>query len=288
MSAERILFTIFSLATAGGAIMVVFSQNVVRMAFWLVVSLGSASGLFFLLNADFVAATQLLIYVGGTLVLLIFGVMLTASGPLVKIKASAGDTLMSVVIGGCLFALLAGTVSGVNWNRAALTPVEVSQEKYNEAHHWIEEEMAEAEGDYRRDLEEMHHLLHDYSHSGTGKLRFDGDELNPAEAELLLTMWVSNGLKFAPFDEAGGTARPLGFGLLGMRPDADLNAPDGMRQVAEGFYVAKPKPKLSRGPKKSELSTGYLLPFEIVSVHLLVVLIGAAYLARAKRRVDQV
>ena len=33
-------------------------------------------------------------------------------------------------------------------------------------------------------------------------------------------------------------------------------------------------------------NTGYLLPFEIISVHLLVVLIGAAYLARAKRRVD--
>jgi hypothetical protein len=33
------------------------------------------------------------------------------------------------------------------------------------------------------------------------------------------------------------------------------------------------------------LGTGYLLPFEVVSVHLLVVLVGAAYLARAKRRV---
>ncbi len=31
-------------------------------------------------------------------------------------------------------------------------------------------------------------------------------------------------------------------------------------------------------------TTGYLLPFEIVSIHLLVVLVGAAYLARAKRR----
>ena len=39
------------------------------------------------------------------------------------------------------------------------------------------------------------------------------------------------------------------------------------------------------GGHHGELSTGYLLPFEIVSVHLLVVLIGAAYLARAKRRI---
>ncbi len=81
MSGAEILFLIFAAATCGGALAVVFSQNVARMAFWLIVSLGSTSGLFFLLRADFVGATQLLIYVGGTVVLLIFGVMLTASGP---------------------------------------------------------------------------------------------------------------------------------------------------------------------------------------------------------------
>ena len=64
----------------GGAIAVVATQNVVRMAFWLVVSLGSVAALFFLLHADFLGAAQLLIYVGGTVVLLVFGVMLTASG----------------------------------------------------------------------------------------------------------------------------------------------------------------------------------------------------------------
>ena len=57
----------------------------------------------------------------------------------------------------------------------------------------------------------------------------------------------------------GNSARSLGLAFLGVRPD----------QV---------------GVKPVE-GAGYLLPFEIVSVHLLVVLIGAAYLARAKRRV---
>ena len=75
------LFLLFATSTCLGAIAVVISQSVVRMAFWLVVSLGSVAGLFFLADADFVAATQLLIYVGGTLVLLIFGIMLTPSGP---------------------------------------------------------------------------------------------------------------------------------------------------------------------------------------------------------------
>ena len=45
MSGTEILFLIFAVATCGGALAVVFSQNVARMAFWLIVSLGSTSGL---------------------------------------------------------------------------------------------------------------------------------------------------------------------------------------------------------------------------------------------------
>ena len=62
MTAHQLLFTVFALGACGGAIAVVVSQNVARMAFWLIVSLGSTAGLFFLCNADFVGATQLLIY----------------------------------------------------------------------------------------------------------------------------------------------------------------------------------------------------------------------------------
>ncbi len=43
---------------------------------------------------------------------------------------------------------------------------------------------------------------------------------------------------------------------------------------------------ISGTPRCGSGMSGYLLPFEIVSVHLLVVLIGAAYLARTKRRTD--
>ena len=92
-------FWVFAVTTVAAALAVVISQNVVRMAFWLIVSLGSTAGLFFSLNADFVGAAQLLIYVGGTLVLLIFGVMLTASGPFVKMKTSPGEGVLAGVVG---------------------------------------------------------------------------------------------------------------------------------------------------------------------------------------------
>lgn len=195
MNGTALLFYFFGFLTVASAIAVVVSQTVVRMAFWLVISLGSTAALFFLADADFVGAAQLLIYVGGTLVLLVFGVMLTASGPYLKIETSPGETIIASLIGLLFLAIVYGSVQGVDWQS---TPGEqvarVSQ----------------------------------------------GENRSGAE---------------------GQTLRPLGLSLLGLRPDHDLG-PDNDGE---------------------ELSTGYLLPFEIVSVHLLVVLIGAAYLARAKR-----
>jgi NADH:ubiquinone oxidoreductase subunit 6 (subunit J) len=197
---EAFLFVLFGLGAAGSAVAVVLSQNVPRMAFYLVIALGSTAGLFFLLGADFVGATQLLIYVGGTVVLLIFGVMLTATGPFLNIKTSAGELLLSIFVGGAFFVMLFSTVKNVDWD-----------------------------GNQQR-------LVDAYGASSMDDIGYYG----PGQ---------------------GSTSRSLGAAFLGVRFDEDLGSDSG------------------------ELSTGYLLPFEIVSVHLLIVLVGAAYLARAKRRV---
>lgn len=200
---ETFLFGLFAIGAAGGALAVVLSQNVVRMAFYLVIALGSTAGLFFMLGADFVGATQLLIYVGGTVVLLIFGVMLTASGPYISMKTSSGDIIQGVLVGGAFLAMLILTVMQVDWDGNAA--------KVNAAY----------------------------------------GEPTPYET----------GYNVA---SEGNTSRSLGLAFLGVRSDRDL------------------------GRQGEELSTGYLLPFEIISVHLLVVLVGASYLARAKRRVTRV
>ena len=92
--------------TCGFALAVVISSNIVRMAFYLVMSLGGVAGLFFLAGADFVGALQLLVYVGGTLVLLAFGVMLTARGPLVRHEDHARPMDLAALVGGALLAVL--------------------------------------------------------------------------------------------------------------------------------------------------------------------------------------
>src|SRR5215813_543185 len=106
MNWHSVYFLLFALFACGFALAVVFSSNIVRMAFYLVLSLGATAGLFFLAGSDFIGAMQLLIYVGGTLVLLIFGVMLTAQSPFISMRTRGGDWILAVFVGGALLAML--------------------------------------------------------------------------------------------------------------------------------------------------------------------------------------
>src|SRR5687767_2996200 len=70
---------IFGVLAAFGAVAVVAARNVVRAALYLVLVLGSVGVIFLLLGAEFVGWTQILVYVGAIVVLLLFGLMLTAA-----------------------------------------------------------------------------------------------------------------------------------------------------------------------------------------------------------------
>jgi NADH-quinone oxidoreductase subunit J len=163
---DVVLFTVIATATGLSALTVVLSRNIVRSAVWLLFTLIGVSLLYFLLGAEFVGATQLIVYVGGTMVLVVFGVMLTAQQQFLRIRTRPQEW----VVGGILAAAL---------------------------------------------------------------------------CVLMVTVSIR-----------------LGEG----RPSPPGEPMPGTGQLGVGFL------------------TKYLLPFEIISVHLLVVLIGASYLARAKRR----
>ena len=188
---HQFFFVFFSVLTCVFAIAVLFSSNIVRMAFYLVLSLGASSGLFFLAGSEFVGAMQLMIYVGGTLVLLIFGVMLTGQSRFISMKTGAGDWVVAAAVGGSLLLLLIGCAFSVEDWRTPLSPE-------------------------------------------------DQAELTIADSK---------------------TAAPIGLALVGARIDK-------LDQPADSPLVGG--------------MSGYLLPFVIISVHLLVVLIGAAYMARTR------
>ncbi len=183
------LFVLFALLACGFAIAVASTNNVVRMAFYLTLSLGATSGLFFLAGSEFVGSMQLMIYVGGTLVLLIFGVMLTAQSRFVSMQTHAGEWVLGLMVGASLLGLLVVASLGVeDWQQKRTDSTSIP-------------------------------LLDAHNSTATG-LAFSGVRVDQLDQQ-----------------------------------DPVLRA--GM--------------------------SGYLLPFVIVSMHLLVVLIGAGYMARTKR-----
>src|SRR5437868_15128649 len=118
LNPHSLAFLLFALLACGFAIAVVLTSNIVRMAFYLTLSLGATSGLFFLAGAEFVGAMQLLIYVGGTLVLLIFGVMLTAQARFISIKSSGGEWLLAAFAAIALLGMLVPAGFGVeSWDK---------------------------------------------------------------------------------------------------------------------------------------------------------------------------
>jgi NADH-quinone oxidoreductase subunit J len=75
--AQNIGFGIISLLMVVGALRVVTVKNVVHAALWLVVVLSGAAAQYLLLSSEFLAITQVLVYVGAVMVLFLFGTMLT-------------------------------------------------------------------------------------------------------------------------------------------------------------------------------------------------------------------
>ncbi len=221
------LFWIIAGLTGVSAVMVVVTQNIVRAAVWLLFTLVGTCGVYFLLGADFVGATQLIVYVGGTLVLVVFGVMLTTQGPFVSMRAAAGEWGVVTIVGLTFFSLLAATTALAAWRAAPVLPANAATSPNT----------AQLGAAFLGIIEATPR------HQVTG---------TPARDE-----------------EAGLTPRTI-WPLF----DVDSDATSIKYRDKTGKLISPPERQ----------RVAYLLPFEIVSVHLTVVLIGAAYLARAKRR----
>lgn len=118
---EALAFYMFALAVVVSALGICFSREIVRMAVWLFATLSSVAVLYLLLAAPFLAAIQLIVYAGGTLVLLVFGVMLTSKSPWVRFETSRRELVAGAVVGLALVVGLIGVVWQTNWARPAST-----------------------------------------------------------------------------------------------------------------------------------------------------------------------
>ncbi len=71
------VFAVLAVVTLGAAMMVVTTRNLLRSALWLILAFVGIAGIFILLEAEFMAVAQILVYVGAISTLIIFAVMLT-------------------------------------------------------------------------------------------------------------------------------------------------------------------------------------------------------------------
>ena len=76
----QVAFAVLAACILGGGFMAVTSRNLVHSVLWLAISLLSTAGLYALLDASFLAAIQVILYTGGVITLILFGVMLTEQG----------------------------------------------------------------------------------------------------------------------------------------------------------------------------------------------------------------
>jgi NADH-quinone oxidoreductase subunit J len=259
MDLQEILFWVIAIMTGLCAIAVVVTQNIVRSATWLLFTLAGTSGVFFLLGADFVGATQLLVYVGGTLVLVVFGVMLTAQGPFISMKTGPAEWAIATGVGLLLYGVLAVSIV------TSTFAVESRKEEREAARQLREAQKLQNEHKVDRAMKGYRDLI----------AALPGTQAATDARRMLKNMELAAGGH--PEEEDDPPARSQTSVELG--------------EALLGFEEATPERKLTglpanlpAGQEPNRKRVAYLLPFEIVSVHLLVVLIGAAYLARAKRR----
>src|ERR1043165_5263419 len=98
MNLYDLVFYVFAAITLVSGGLVVFSRNIIYSAFSLLFTFFGVAGIYVLLNADFLAVAQVLIYVGGILVLLLFGVMLTNKVIDVEMKSGTMHALPASII----------------------------------------------------------------------------------------------------------------------------------------------------------------------------------------------
>jgi len=115
MNAEAVVFYAFATITVGSAAVVVLARSLIYSAFALLFTFFGVAGLYVLLGADFLAATQLLVYVGGILVLLLFGVMLTHKLYDLDLKSSTHQFFPSALLTLVFFLFLASVVWTTRW-----------------------------------------------------------------------------------------------------------------------------------------------------------------------------
>lgn len=115
MNYYDIVFYLFALITVGSALFVVTTRNVIYSAFFLLFTFFGVAGIYVLLGADFLAVVQIMVYIGGILILMIFGVMLTNKITSVEIRTGVSHLLPAAIGVGVFMGAVVSVMIWTDW-----------------------------------------------------------------------------------------------------------------------------------------------------------------------------
>ena len=110
-----ILFYFIAVVTVMGALMVAFSSNIVHSAFGLMASMLGVAGLYGYMSADFLMVAQLVIYVGGVIILILFAVMFTGDIRNIKESNKSINLLWSIPFVSAILGMIIAAESKVGF-----------------------------------------------------------------------------------------------------------------------------------------------------------------------------
>lgn len=125
-NASTVAFIVFTLFSLGGALGVVTTRNLIHATLYLILSLFGAAGFFVLLSAPFMAAVQVLVYIGAIAILIVFAVMLTRSMTRIRDLYNQQWLLSGVVVVTLFVLLMIGVILPTFGVNGTHTPASIS------------------------------------------------------------------------------------------------------------------------------------------------------------------
>ena len=122
-SIDSLVFFLLAALALGSAAVVALAKNIIHSALALLGTFLGVAGLYVTLSADFLAATQILVYVGGTLTLILFAVMLTARIEDMKISNPSQGLLVGVSLVGIVLLVLGNVAATTDWAQQARSSI---------------------------------------------------------------------------------------------------------------------------------------------------------------------
>ncbi len=110
MTLSDLAFWVLSVLLVGSGLAVVLSKNLFHAVLWLALALTGTAGMFLLLNAEFLAAVQLLLYAGGIITVVVFAIVVTERLIGERLSQTNRGVVSGALVSGGLLAIIVSTL----------------------------------------------------------------------------------------------------------------------------------------------------------------------------------